>query len=170
MLKLSALFMCLFACVVYGEPSIKAYVVDNAKKLEQLIDKKNSTKAPFDLSEMFSEHVEDVNKLLSDLKDDSFEYSKNEEKKQEVVSQIAKHMEILQKLLSIMNNNSPSEALNRFCISNSNGPFHDAICNRPVRKKFRLEKKTDLQPAVPSAERRARSIDYDHSECEERVN
>lgn len=133
MFKLTTLLVFVFTCVMHSQPDTKDYVLNNAKKLEQLIAKKKITKAPFDLSEMFSEHVEDVNKLLTDLNDDNFESSKNEDAKQEVVNQIAQHMEILQKLISIMSDNSPREELNRFCNSSS-GPFHDAICNRPAKK------------------------------------
>lgn len=165
MFRLAALLVWMCACVVYCESITKSYVSKNTKKLQQLISKKKGAKAPFGLSEIFSEHVEDVNKLLTDLKDDNLDSSQNEAKKQEVVNQIAKHMEILQKLLSIINSPSPKEELNRFCSSN-NALFHDVICHRPVRKKIRIEK-NDLQPAVPTAGK-CRRTGHDHCGCEER--
>lgn len=122
--------------------NIKQYVLDNLDTLKNLVERKDKTKASFDLREMFSSYAEDANSLLTKL--DNTDEDLNEGTKQEMIEQIAKHMEILQKLLNIMNHEMPSMEMHRFCQSSE--PFHDAICRRPVKKI--MKQNNDLKPIV----------------------
>jgi hypothetical protein len=116
------------------DSSTKSYVLSNSKRLKSLISKSKETKAPFDLSEMFSEHVEDVNQLLDTLEANESDQGKNQAQQAEIIQQISKHMEILQKLLNFMDSAAPAEEMQSYCASTSNQPFHDAICHRPVKR------------------------------------
>ncbi len=125
--------------LAFGDSSTKSYVLSNSKRLKAFVNKSKKTNAPLNLSEMFSEHVEDVNQLLDSLQTNESDTSKNETKQLEIIQQISKHMEILQKLLSFMTSASPSQEMQRYCATNQ--LFHDVICNRPVKKRVDLLRK-----------------------------
>lgn len=133
MLKLAVLLVSITTSwLAFGDSNTKSYVLSNSKRLQSFVSKSKKTTAPLNLSEMFSEHVEDVNQLLGTLEANESDSSKNETKQAEIIQQISKHMEILQKLLNFMNSVSPAEEMQRYCATSQ--PFHDAICHRPVKK------------------------------------
>lgn len=133
MLKLAVLLVSITTSwLAFGDSDAKTHVFSSVKRLQALLEQRKKTTAPLNLSAIFSEHVEDVNQLLDTLEAHESDASKNEIKQAEIIKQISKHMEILQKLLNFMNSAAPSEAMQRYCATSQ--PFHDAICNRPVKK------------------------------------
>lgn len=115
----------------------KNYVLKNLKQLKELVKKKESAKPGLQLGILFDEYAEDASKLLEEWD----KQNTGESSREEMVTQIAHHMTVLQKLLMIMNNStSDSEPLEIFCFSQKNDELWGDICgDRPTKRVLRKD-------------------------------
>lgn len=122
-------------CGVVTSSESKNYVLENLKRLNNLIRKKESAKPNLQLAILFDEYVDDTKKLLEDWHKQGAE----EPAKNETVKQIAHYIAVLQKLLTIMDS-SASGTLEYFCLSQRNDELWGSICgDRPTKRIQRQE-------------------------------
>lgn len=117
-------------------PKPKKYVIENLKRLENLIDKKKLAKHVLPLDVLFDEYVVDTKELLKTLDEQNLN-EKQDTKKEEIVKQIAHYMAVLQKLLTIMNSNQP-EPLETYCRVERTDALWGSLCgDRPAKRVWR---------------------------------
>ena len=122
--------------MVYGHVPAskpKAYVLESQQYLEDLVQKKKSKKNVPSLGVLFDAYVDDAKKLLEGL-DQQDSCDEQDAKKEEILNQIAHYMEVLQKLLTIMNSNQP-EPLEIYCREQRTDNLWGTLCgDRPAKR------------------------------------
>lgn len=112
----------------------KQYVLDNVKQLKKMVNKKKSTKPVAKLDVLFDEYAEDAKELLDSIEENKDNNNQSDFQKKEMVMQIANHMAVLQKLLTMMSNTQP-ESLTIYCRDQSGDTLWQNLCsNRPSKK------------------------------------
>ena len=122
--------------IAYGGATVskpKAYVLESQQYLQDLIQKKKSKKTVLSLDILFDTYVDDAKKLLEVL-DQQNPCDERDTKKEEIVKQIAHYMELLQKILAIMNSNQP-EPLEIYCRDHRADNLWGTLCgDRPAKR------------------------------------
>ena len=111
----------------------KDYIASNLKKIDSLLEQKKSSGSDFSLDVMFEEYVVDAKELLKILSEEEAK-QQTDEKKQEIVMQIAQNMAILQELLKIMKSGQ-TEPLKVYCRDQRGNALWGSLCGeRPSKR------------------------------------